>query len=108
MRRIIKGDMVIVTAGKDKGLKGAVLQVKTSKGKHFNMKVVISGVNVCMKHKKATPGQPGALIKKECFIDASNVGLFCRGINQVSKIAYKHLDDGKKTRIYKKTMECLE
>ena len=48
------GDEVIVTSGKDKGKKGSVIAVfpKTDK-------VVISGVNVVVKHRKPFAGQPG-------------------------------------------------
>lgn len=45
--RIKSGDTVVVISGKDKGKKGKVLEVITSKDK-----VLVEGVNVATKHQK--------------------------------------------------------
>jgi large subunit ribosomal protein L24 len=52
MARIKKGDLVLVIAGRDKGLKGRVLDVDTT-----NDRVVVEGVQRVKKHTKV--GQSG-------------------------------------------------
>ena len=47
--RVKKGDTVIVLAGKDKGKRGQVTEVLTKLDK-----VVVSGVNSVITHKKQT------------------------------------------------------
>ena len=45
MNKIIKGDQVIIIAGKDKGKQGKVVRV-------LGEKVVVEGVNVVKRHQK--------------------------------------------------------
>lgn len=63
--KIRKGDTVQVIAGSDKGKKGAVIEVKPSA-----MKIKIQGVKVQTHYDKKD-----GLLKKEGFIDYSNVKL---------------------------------
>ena len=51
--RIKSGDTVVVISGKDKGKKGKVLEVITSKDK-----VLVEGVNVATKHQKPNQKNP--------------------------------------------------
>ena len=71
--QIKRGDNVLVIAGKDKGKSGKVLAVDPTKNT-----VVVSGVNIISKHKKARSAEDkGGIIKKENKIDASNVQIIC-------------------------------
>lgn len=63
--KIRKGDTVQVISGSDKGKKGSVLEVKPSA-----MKIKIQGVKVQTHYDKKD-----GLLKKEGFIDYSNVKL---------------------------------
>ncbi len=63
--KIRKGDTVQVIAGSDKGKKGAVIEVKPTA-----MKIKIQGVKVQTHYDKKD-----GLLKKEGFIDYSNVKL---------------------------------
>lgn len=63
--KIRKGDTVQVISGSEKGKKGAVVEVKPA-----NLKIKIQGVKVQTHYDK----QEG-LLKKEGFIDYSNVKL---------------------------------
>lgn len=63
--KIRKGDTVKVIAGSEKGKKGAVIEVKPSA-----MKIKIQGVKVQTHFDKKD-----GLLKKEGFIDYSNVQL---------------------------------
>ena len=65
-----KGDTVEVIAGKDKGAKGKVLEVRADD------RVVVEGVNLRWHHKKPTQQNPkGERVESEVSIHASNVKL---------------------------------
>ena len=67
MNKIIKGDQVVVIAGKDKGKQGQVVRV-------LGDKVVVEGVNLVKKHQRPTNELPqGGIIEKEAAIHVSNV-----------------------------------
>jgi ribosomal protein L24 len=53
LAKIKKGDTVIVLAGKDKGKSGEVTAVMPK-----DSKVVVSGVNVAVRHRKASQANP--------------------------------------------------
>ena len=71
MRKIRKGDEVVVIAGKDKGKQGSVLRVIDDE------KVVVENVNMVKKHTKANPnkGEPGGILDKEMPLHISNVAI---------------------------------
>jgi large subunit ribosomal protein L24 len=94
MRRIRKGDNVVVITGKDKGKRGAVLRVL---GDAY---VLVEGANRVKKHQKPNPmkGTTGGIIDKEMPIHVSNVALWCNKCG-ATRIGYRIDDDGKKTRI---------
>tara|TARA_B100000242_G_scaffold9339_1_gene6140 strand:- start:296 stop:616 length:321 start_codon:yes stop_codon:yes gene_type:complete len=79
--KIKTGDTVIVIAGKDKGKTGKVSSVIKAKDK-----VIVEGVNIIKRHRKATQESPGKIEEKEASIHISNVA---------------HLDpeNGKATRV---------
>ena len=60
--KIIKGDRVVVLAGKDKGAEGVVQKAMPETGK-----VVVEGVNVAKKHQAPTrPISRAASSTKRC------------------------------------------
>ena len=63
MRKIKKGDDVIVIAGKDNGKRGSVLRVTDDD------RVVVEGCNMVKKHVKPNPntGESGGIVKKRCL-----------------------------------------
>jgi large subunit ribosomal protein L24 len=66
-----KGDVVIVIAGNDKGRTGEVREVFRA-----DNRVVVEGVNMRWKHKRATQKNPkGERVQEACSIHASNVQL---------------------------------
>jgi len=68
-----KGDQVVVISGKDKGKRGRVLRLLTSKGR-----VVIERINLVKRHTKPTQKNPrGGILEKEAGINLSNVALWC-------------------------------
>ena len=98
-----KGDTVVVIAGKDKGKKGKVLEVFPK-----DNRVIVDGVNIVSKHKKArTQQEQSAIIKKTAPIDASNVMVVCGVCGKATRVAHREID-GKKVRVCKKCSACLD
>ena len=89
-----KGDSVVITAGKDKGKKGSILQAIPKEGK-----VIVEGVNVIKRHSKPNKANPqGGIIEREAPVAASNAMPFCTKCNKGVRISKKILADGKKVR----------
>jgi large subunit ribosomal protein L24 len=104
MRKIKKGDDVVVLTGKDKGRRGTVLRVMA------DMKLVVEGVNKVKKHAKPNPMQnvPGGIIEKEMPIQTSNVALFNPISQKADRVGIKVLEDGRKVRFYKSNGEVVD
>ena len=98
--RLLKGDNVIVIAGKDKGKQGEVLRILKDKNR-----VVVSGINIAKKHQKPSYQSQGGIIDKELSIHVSNVALVDPKDGSATKVGYKFLEDGKKIRFAKKSGE---
>ncbi len=91
-------DSVVVISGKDKGKKGKIIATRPADGK-----VAVEGVAIATKHQKSrAQGQPGGIIKKEAFIDASNVMVLCPKCDKAIRVAHKIIEetdkDGKVTK----------
>ena len=71
MRKIKKGDNVVVIAGRDKGKRGDVTRV-------FADHVLVAGVNQVKKHQRPNPmkGEQGGIVTKEMPIHVSNVAIW--------------------------------
>lgn len=94
--KILKGDKVVVIAGKDKGKEGTVQAVYPKLNK-----VVVEGVNVHKKHKKPTQNNPeGSIVEMYVPIDASNVAIVDPKTKKASRVGYK-VEKGSKVRISK-------
>lgn len=104
MKRIRKGDEVIVTTGRSKGQRGHVLRVLDE------ARVLVENVNMVKKHQKPDPNrnQPGGIVEKEAPIHVSNVMLFNQATGKADKVGYKVLEDGRKVRVFKSTGEAVD
>ena len=99
-----RDDTVIVISGKDKGKKGKVLTVGVSK-----RTVIVEGINMVTKHTKARrAGETGGIVTQEAPIYACKVMLICPKCGEKTRVGYKILADGTKTRMCKKCMEVLD
>ncbi|UCE76712.1 MAG: 50S ribosomal protein L24 [Gammaproteobacteria bacterium] len=105
MRKIRKGDDVVVRTGKDSGKRGTVLKVLADVGK-----VVVENVNLVKKHTKPNPqrGISGGIIEKEMPIDASNVMLYNPQTKKGDRVGFRILEDGRKVRVFKSTSEVVD
>ena len=104
MKKLKKGDSIIVVSGKDKGKKGEILRVIEPD------KLIVSNINLAKKHVKPNPNknESGGIIEKEMPIHISNVMM----LNPISKkgdrVGFKNLEDGKKVRVYKSNKEVID
>jgi large subunit ribosomal protein L24 len=104
MNKIRKGDQVVVLSGRDKGRKGAVLEVLEGGT------VVVEGVNMVKRHSKPNPqaNKPGGIIEKAMPMPVSKVGVWNPGAKKADRIGVKTLADGKKVRFFKSNGEMLD
>ena len=104
MRKIRKGDEVIVIAGRDKGKIGQVLTVAAE-----GSKVIVEGVNAVKKHVKPDPNKniTGGVVSKNLPIDVSNVAIYNSETKKADRVGFK-IEDGKKFRIFKSTGKVVE
>jgi large subunit ribosomal protein L24 len=104
MNKIRKGDQVVVLAGRDKGRKGAVLEVLSDGS------VIVEGVNIVKRHTKPNPqgGKPGGIVEKSMPLPASKVGVWNPGAKKADRIGIKTLNDGKRVRFFKSNGEMLD
>ncbi|GAA3758979.1 large subunit ribosomal protein L24 [Spinactinospora alkalitolerans] len=96
--KIKSGDEVIVIAGKDRGATGKVLRALPRE-----QRVVVEGVNLIKKHKKANQagGQQGEVVTQEAAIHVSNVAIVEDG--KATRVGYRFEEDGTKVRISRRT-----
>ncbi len=98
-----KGDNVVVITGKDKGKTGKVLEVFPK-----DNKVLVDGVNIVTKHKKArTQQEKSEIVKKAAPFEASNVLVVCPVCGKATRVAHKEIN-GKNARVCKKCSASLD
>ena len=94
--RLKRDDEVMVIRGRDKGKRGKVQRILAST-------VLVEGVNMVKRHMKAGQGaRQAGIIDKEMPIDSSKLMPICPSCNEPTRIGYKVLDDGSKSRVCKK------
>ena len=99
--KIRKGDTVIVLSGKDKGRTGEVIRSMPK-----DQKVVVSGVNVHARHRKASQANPqGGIDRKEAPLHVSKVAI-ATADGKPSRVRFE-VRDGKKVRVAAKTGELI-
>lgn len=98
MRKIVKGDEVLVIAGRNKGERGTVRTyiVETDR-------VVVEGVNIVKKHRKQGQAQQAGIIEVEAPLHVSNVMLVEPGTDEPTRVGVRKNADGKNERFSKKT-----
>jgi large subunit ribosomal protein L24 len=104
MNRIRKGDQVVVLSGRDKGRKGAVLQVLT------DGRVVVESINRVKKHQKPNPqaNKQGGIIEKEMPLPISKVAIWNPSAKKGDRVGIRTLADGKRVRFFKSNGEMLD
>jgi large subunit ribosomal protein L24 len=101
MASIKKGDTVQVIAGKDKGVKGTVLEVNKE-----SERILVEGVNRVKRHTKEETSERGVkvggILTVESSIHISNVQLVGDD-GKATRIGSRKDDQGKNVRISRRT-----
>jgi large subunit ribosomal protein L24 len=103
MRKIKKGDNVVVIAGKDKGKRGDVAKYVD------DTHVIVNGINTVRRHTKPNPmkNQPGGIISQEAPIHISNVAIWNPVTQKPDRIGFRMMQDGRKLRFFKSNGEQI-
>jgi large subunit ribosomal protein L24 len=104
MRKIRKGDDVVIIAGKDKGKRGTVLRVVDAD------LVVIEGANKVKKHERPNPnkGTTGGIVEMEKPIQISNVAIYNPATQKADRVGIRILEDKRKVRYFKSSGQLLD
>lgn len=104
MKKIRKGDEVIVIAGKDRGKRGTVLDISPD-GKRAR----VNDVNIVKKHTRPNPNanQTGGILSKEAPIQLANLALYNPATGKADRVGFRFLEDGTKVRFFKSNGEVL-
>jgi len=98
--KIKKGDNVVILAGKDKGKKGKVTEVRPDEAR-----VIVEGVNVVKRHVRPTHADPQGGIKTfPAPIHVSNVAIADPKTGEPTRVGFAFVGEGenrKKVRIAK-------
>ena len=95
---IRRNDNVVVTTGKDRGKRGRVLRVITTKNR-----MVVEGVNIIKRHTKPNPQKniKGGILEREAGVHASNLQLVCPECGKATRVGHRIQGD-KKVRVCRK------
>lgn len=97
------GDEVKVITGKDKGKEGVILKTFPKKDR-----VIVEGINIVKKHRKASQTNPtGGILEEAAPIHVSNIMLIDAKTGEPTRVGSKVVD-GKKVRVSKKTGEIID
>ena len=104
MKRIRKGDTVVVTAGREKGRTGTVVGVQA------DGRVLVENVNMVKKHQRPNParGVQSGIVQKEAALHASNVALLNPATQKADRVGVRTLKDGRKLRFFKSNGELVD
>ena len=92
-RHVKRDDLVIITAGNDKGRTGKVVSVDVDANR-----VIVQGINIRKKTLKPTQQRPqGGVVEQEMPIHISNVSPVVDG--KASRVRFVTKKDGSKVRV---------
>lgn len=100
--KLIKGDSVLITIGKDKGKQGKIEKVIPAKNK-----IVVEGLNQYKRHLKArSADQKSEIVLISKPLPAANVALMCPKCGKQTRIGYSVVNNEKK-RVCRKCKEVI-
>jgi large subunit ribosomal protein L24 len=104
MKKIRKGDTVVLISGRDKGRRGAVIEVLADD------RVRVEGLNMSKKHQRPNPqaGQAGGIIEREAPLHISNVMIYNPATQKGDRVGFKSLENGRKVRVFKSNKEVVD
>jgi large subunit ribosomal protein L24 len=103
MRKIKKGDNVVVITGRDKGKRGDVTRIVDDDH------VIVAGINQLKKHQRPNPmkGEQGGIVNKDMPIHISNVALWNPVTRKADRVGFRSMEDGRKVRFFKSNGELI-
>ena len=109
MKKIKKGDEVVIITGKDKGKRGKVLKIVVKRD-GLSRKVFVENANLVKKHVRANPnnGIEGGIVEKEAAMDISNIAIWNPITKAADRVSFKTLEDGRKVRYFKSNDEVVD
>ncbi len=102
MKKIRRGDEVIVIAGKNKGQRGKV-RVNLVK----EDRVIVEGVNIVIKHMRRGRARQAGRVEIEAPLYVSKLMLICPTCDQPTRVGVRSGDDGKNARYCKKCDQLI-
>jgi large subunit ribosomal protein L24 len=104
MKKIRRGDTVILICGRDKGRRGTVIDVLDDD------RVRVEGVNMSKKHQRPNPQAniQGGIIEREAPLHVSNVAILNPATQKADRVGFKSLEDGRKVRVFKSNKEMVD
>jgi large subunit ribosomal protein L24 len=92
MSHVRRGDLVVVTKGKDKGKRGKVLKVEGDR-------VIVEKVNIIKRHTKPSQKNPqGGIVEREGTIAIANVLLWDEKLGRGTRTKFV-VENGEKFRV---------
>jgi len=102
--KIRKGDLVQITAGRDRGKQGRVQRVIPKESR-----LVVEGANTVTRHMRPRPEvRQAGIVTMEAPLHSSDVSLVCPQCNRPVRVGFTFLEDGKKVRVCKKCHGTIE
>ena len=104
MKKLRKGDEVVVTTGRDKGRRGTIIRVLAGD------KVLVENVNMVKRHTRPNPqkGTQGGIVEKEASLHLSNVQLWNPIAKKGDRVGIRTLADGRRVRYFKSNDEVVD
>ena len=100
--KIKKGDLVLITAGKDKGRTGKII-----KSFPKDSKILVEGINLKKKHvRPKRDGEKGQIVEIPAALNVSNVKIICSKCGKASRVGYA-VEKDIKNRICKKCKQVI-
>ena len=102
-----KGDTVLVTSGKDRGIKGRVISASPD-----TQRVLVEGANRIKKHTKITQStrgsQQGGIVTQEAPVHVSNVQVVCPSCGKATRVGHRRTEatDDHKSRSVRVCKRC--
>jgi large subunit ribosomal protein L24 len=102
MRKIRRGDEIVVIAGKNKGQRGKV-RVNLIK----EDRVIVEGVNIVIKHIRRGRARQAGRVEVEAPLYVAKVMLVCPSCGQATRVGSREGADGKNSRFCKKCDQTI-
>lgn len=99
-----RGDIVMVTRGRERGKSGRVMRVFPQAGR-----VLVEKVNLVKRHSRPTQQLPqGGIVQKEATLSAANLRVVCPKCKKPTRPIRREMAGGKRARACRTCGEILD